>query len=220
MWNRFMTKLGWRDDRSAALRERVREFGLEAHPIETFFDLLDFDEGRDPVRRRAWELRPAQRVVIMGVAGSGKTTVGARLAAELGWRFADADDFHPPENVAKMAAGIPLDDADRAPWIAALAAHADDAARRGDDLVLACSALRAAQRDRLVTPHTTVVYLRADSALLHRRLAARTGHFMKATMLDSQLAALEEPTADRALIIDAAQSADAIVATVRAHLER
>src|SRR4051812_395211 len=109
VWNRFMSKLGWRDDRSALLQQRIVEFGLVGKPIETFFDLNEFDEGRDPVRSRAWELKPARVVVIMGVAGSGKTTVGVKLAAELGWRFNDADDFHPEANIAKMSAGHALD---------------------------------------------------------------------------------------------------------------
>ncbi|HEY9248319.1 MAG TPA: DUF5069 domain-containing protein, partial [Rariglobus sp.] len=124
-WNRFMMKLGWRDDRTAILRARIAACGLAGRSIETFFDLNDIDEGRDPVGTRAWELNEPRVILLMGVAGSGKTTVGRILADSLGWRFSDADDFHPATNISRISAGIPLTDADRAPWLAAVRAHLD-----------------------------------------------------------------------------------------------
>src|SRR6266542_2700979 len=112
IWNAFMMKRAWRDGAADVLRKRIRESNLESAPMMTMFDYIDFDEGRDPVRTRAWELRDPVVVLLMGVSGSGKTTIGEKLAAELGWSFRDADDFHPPANVAKMSAGTPLTDAD------------------------------------------------------------------------------------------------------------
>jgi gluconokinase len=217
-WNRFMLKIGWRDDRSAALRERIAESGLGGRPVETFFDYIDFDEGRNPVACRAWELRPASLVVLMGVAGSGKTTVGQALAHELGWSFADADDFHPPANVAKMSAGIPLDDTDRAPWLAAIRNHLQRARRRDESAIVTCSALRERYRHALLdgVSGVTLVHLKGSPELLRARLVARTGHFMKPGMLDSQLATLEEP-AD-AFVCDVAGEPPALVARIRRHL--
>lgn len=217
-WNRFMLKIGWRDDRTAALRERVAESGLTGRPIETFFDYIDFDEGRNPVACRAWELRPASLVVLMGVAGSGKTTVGQALAHELGWSFADADDFHPPANVAKMSAGIPLDDTDRTPWLAAIRDHLQRARRRDECAIVTCSALRERYRHALLdgVSGVTLVHLKGSPELLHARLVARTGHFMKPAMLDSQLATLEEP-AD-AFVCDVADEPSALVTRIRRHL--
>ncbi|QEO10793.1 gluconokinase [Protaetiibacter larvae] len=136
----------------------------------------------------------------MGVSGSGKSTVGALLAEALGVPFVDGDALHPPENVAKMAAGIPLDDADRAPWLDAVGARLAD-----PPVVIACSALRRAYRDRLrgFAPELALVYLRGDRKLLARRLKSRRGHFMPASLLDSQLATLERPADDeRALVLE------------------
>jgi gluconokinase len=130
----------------------------------------------------------------MGVSGSGKTTVGRRLAEELGWRFYDADDFHPPANVAKMAGGIPLNDADRQPWLESLRALIRDCLERGESAVLACSALKASYRDYLLLDaRVKLVYLKGDPELIRRRLEKRSGHFMRTEMLESQFAALEEP---------------------------
>ena len=125
----------------------------------------------------------------MGVAGCGKTTVGERLAAALGWPFAEGDRFHPQANVAKMAAGIPLEDADRWPWLRALADRIARAGARGARSVLACSALKRSYRDVLRTGGERVrfVHLHGDRAVLAARLAARTGHFFPAGLLDSQL---------------------------------
>lgn len=147
----------------------------------------------------------------MGVAGSGKTTVGRLLAGRLGWPFFDADDFHPPANVEKMSRGVPLTDADRAGWLAALADLLRRQTAEGGSVVLACSALKQRYRDRLriETASVQFVYLKGSLALLQARLAARRDHFMKADMLASQFAALEEPR--DALTVDVAASPDQIV---------
>lgn len=154
-------------------------------------------------------------VVLMGVAGSGKTTIGRQLAAELGWKFADADDFHPPANVAKMSAGIPLDDTDRAPWLAAIRLYIDQRVQQGESAVVTCSALRERHRAVLLGDPANVrlVYLRGSRELLWARISARKGHFMKASMLDSQLATLEEPA--NALVVDIGPTPAEIVAQVR-----
>ncbi|HNC23154.1 MAG TPA: gluconokinase [Opitutaceae bacterium] len=154
-------------------------------------------------------------VILMGVAGSGKTTIGRQLASELGWEFADADDFHPPANIAKMSAGQPLDDHDRAPWLAALRAHIDAHLASSRGAVVTCSALRDRYRARLQADPRQVrfVYLKGSRELLWSRISSREGHFMKADMLDSQLAMLEEP-AD-ALVVDIAPPPAQILATIR-----
>ena len=154
-------------------------------------------------------------IVIMGVAGSGKTTVGELLARELGWRFADADAFHPPENVAKMSAGVPLTDEDRAPWLAAIRRHLDDCIRRDEGTVVTCSALKQMYRDVLLAnnPRAALVYLQGTREQLWARISARKNHFMKPSMLDSQLAALEEP-AD-ALTLNVAPAPAELVASIR-----
>lgn len=162
-------------------------------------------------------------VVIMGVAGSGKTAVGTALAVALGWRFVDGDDHHSATSIAKMARGEPLDDADRWPWLDRLHALIKGALARGgsDRLVLACSALKASYRARLAgnEPRGRVrfVYLAGTPELFRARLAKRTGHFMKPGMLDSQLAALEVPT--DAITVDAAQPVSVLVARIRSVLE-
>ncbi|MFC6085618.1 gluconokinase [Sphaerisporangium aureirubrum] len=127
----------------------------------------------------------------MGVSGSGKTTVGRALAARLGLPFADADDFHSPANVAKMAAGIPLQDADRLPWLRAVGEWL--AGRAGTGAVSACSALRRGYRDvlREAAPAVFFVHLHGDPEVVRRRVAGRQGHFMPASLVDSQYAALE-----------------------------
>jgi len=133
-------------------------------------------------------------VVLMGVTGVGKTTIGRILAQDMGWPFLDADDFHPPANVAKMRSGIPLNDIDREPWLAALRFEIDARLLRGDSAVLACSALKQAYRDRLhASEAVRFVHLRGDAALIRERLLARTGHYMDPGLLASQFAALEEP---------------------------
>jgi carbohydrate kinase (thermoresistant glucokinase family) len=154
-------------------------------------------------------------VLLMGVAGSGKTTIGRQLADELGWKFADADDFHPPANVAKMSAGTPLDDTDRAPWLAAIRLYIDTRTSAGENAVVTCSALREKHRAVLLrdAPDVKLVYLRGTREVLWSRISSRQGHFMKPAMLDSQLATLEEPS--NALAIDIDQSPAQIIAGIR-----
>ena len=134
-------------------------------------------------------------MIVAGVSGSGKTTVGALLAGRLGWPFADADDFHPAANVAKMRAGIPLTDADRWPWLRAIATWMDERIVRGEDAVVTCSALKRSYRDLLLTgrPAARMVFLAPDREVLARRLAARHGHFFPEQLLSTQLDALEPP---------------------------
>jgi gluconokinase len=159
--------------------------------------------------------RHAMVILVMGVAGSGKTTIGQLLARELRWSFADADDFHPPANVAKMAAGQPLDDADRAPWLAALRAHIEGCLARNENAVVACSALKSAYRATLVVDRTQVrvVHLHGSRELLQSRLQHRKGHFMRPEMLESQLATLEPPS--HALTLDVSATPPELVARIR-----
>jgi gluconokinase len=156
-------------------------------------------------------------IVIMGVSGAGKTTVGHALAVELGWRYLEGDDAHPARNVAKMHAGLPLNDADREPWLAALHAAIARAVDRREHTIVACSALKATYRARLRGDRRTVrfVYLRAEPALLQRRLAARTSHFFNPTLLQSQIDTLEEPDEHDALVVDAAWPPEQILAVIR-----
>jgi carbohydrate kinase (thermoresistant glucokinase family) len=137
-------------------------------------------------------------VIVAGVSGSGKTTVGALLAGRLGWRFADADDFHPAANVEKMRAGIPLTDDDRWPWLRAIAAWMDERIAGGENAVVACSALTRSYRDLLLDgrPQARMVFLIPDRDLLARRLAARHGHFFPEQLLGTQFVDLEPPEAD------------------------
>ena len=156
-------------------------------------------------------------VVLMGVCGCGKTTVGRALAADLGWPFLDADDFHPEANVAKMRAGIALTDDNRWPWLDRLAAEMATINARGAHAVLACSALRQAYRDRLARGgDVRFVHLKGDRATLAPRIKARTGHYMPESLLDSQLGTLEEP-AD-ALVVDVRLTIAEQVAAIRSQL--
>ena len=149
----------------------------------------------------------------MGVSGSGKTTVGRLLAADLGWDFLDADDFHPEGNKKKMAAGVALTDGDRGPWLAALAAALRDYARSGRGTVLACSALKESYRRSLrVDPSVRFVYLKASLDTIGQRLATRRGHFFDAGLLASQFEALEEPR--DALVVDVGGVPEATVEQV------
>ena len=142
-------------------------------------------------------------LVVMGVSGSGKTTIAEGLATRLGWQFQEGDDLHPAANIAKMKAGTPLDDADRQPWLEAIAKLIDRWLAAGEDGIVACSALKHAYRDILLDgrPNLRLVYLQAEPSQLKARLAGRHGHFMPASLLDSQLAALEEPGPDERPII-------------------
>jgi gluconokinase len=164
-------------------------------------------------------------ILLMGVSGSGKTTVGQLLASQLGWEFADADDFHPAANVEKMRNGIPLTDADRAPWLQKLRSLIDNWIAAKKNAVLACSALKRSYREILQiesplaqrgTEEVQVIYLKGSPQVLQQRMHARVGHFMTERMLQSQLETLEEPK--YALIIDIAQTPDKIVADIRAAL--
>lgn len=158
-------------------------------------------------------------VVVMGVSGSGKSTVGARLAVDLGVEYAEGDDFHPAANVEKMAAGIPLDDADRAPWLDAVAAWM--AERSGQGGVVSCSALKRAYRDRLraAVPDAFFLHLAAPRDELAHRLASRRDHFMPLSLLDSQLAALEPLSGDeRGETVDATRDPDALARETSAAL--
>ena len=155
-------------------------------------------------------------LVIMGVAGSGKSTIGRLLADRLGWELAEGDELHPEANVAKMAAGQPLTDADRWPWLARVRAWIDEHVAAGRPGVITCSALKRAYRDVLRDPHVVFVHLAGTRDQLAPRLAARRGHFMPVSLLDSQLADLEPPGPDeRALTVDIsappAEQATAIV---------
>jgi gluconokinase len=156
-------------------------------------------------------------VIVMGVSGAGKTTIGRLLAEALGAVFLEGDEFHPSANLEKMRTGEPLDDGDRAPWLRNIAVALDAGGRDGA-VVLACSALKRSYRDQLMAGRANVhlVYLRGDEAVIRRRLESRSGHFMPAALLASQLAALEEP-AD-AITVDAALAPRAIVDRVLAVL--
>jgi gluconokinase len=152
--------------------------------------------------------------VVMGVAGSGKTVVGTELARELGVAFVDGDDYHPPGNVKKMAAGLPLDDADRAGWLRSLASRIREAHDTGEGLVVACSALKRKYRDvlRAAAPDVRFVFLNGPKSLIAERLESRRGHYMPASMLESQLATLEPPVAEEnAIAADITQTPRQIV---------
>ena len=160
-------------------------------------------------------------VIVAGVSGSGKTTVGALLAGRLGWRFADGDDLHPAANVAKMRAGIPLTDTDRRPWLRAIAVWMDECIGRGEDAVVACSALRRRSRDLLLDgrPAARMVFLTVNREVLARRLAARHGHFFPEKLLSSQFDALEPPAPDERVLTvvpadTPAATVDSIIAVI------
>jgi gluconokinase len=156
-------------------------------------------------------------LLLMGVSGTGKTTVGRLLAGRLGWPYADADEFHPDANVAKMAAGRPLTDDDRWPWLKAIGRWIDERRAAGQPGVVSCSALKRAYRDllRRGRPEVRGVFLDGSRELIGRRLRARRGHFMKADMLDSELADLERPAPDEpALVVSVDATPAEIVDTV------
>ncbi len=159
--------------------------------------------------------------VIMGVCGAGKSLIGARLARELDVEFVEGDALHPPDNVKRMAAGIPLTDENRHGWLLAIASRLREAKRAGTGLVVSCSALKRSYRDLLRSggdADVRFVYLRGRRALLAERLSQRRGHFMPPSLLDSQLATLEEPSPDEgAWVCDVAETPDAIVAQLVRH---
>jgi carbohydrate kinase (thermoresistant glucokinase family) len=165
---------------------------------------------------------PPPAVVVMGVSGSGKTTIGRALGMRLDWCFRDGDEFHGPANIEKMRAGEPLDDADRAPWLAAIARWIDECAREGVPAVVACSALKRRYRDflREHRPQVWFLYLRVPRGKLERRLQTRDHPFMPASLLASQLRTLEEPDSlePRTIVLDAAGEVEAVVEAVVAEL--
>lgn len=162
-----------------------------------------------------------RQIVVMGVAGAGKSTVAAALAARLGCEAADADDFHPPANVAKMAAGVPLEDADRWPWLAAIAAWIRARDEGGRTAVVTCSALKRSYRDllRAASPRAVFVHLTGAAALLAERIGSRRGHFMPPGLLASQLATLEPLGADEpGFAVDVSPAPDALADAILTHL--
>jgi gluconokinase len=152
--------------------------------------------------------------LIMGVSGSGKTTLGKALAQRLGWDFFDADDFHPPANIVKMAAGIPLSDSDRAPWLAALHEQLLSTLKAGRRPVLACSALKDKYRAQLLEgmDGIAIIYLKGSYDLIFSRISIREGHYMKPEMLGSQFDTLEEPK--DAVVLDVEMSLEEMIETI------
>ncbi|MCL4271101.1 MAG: gluconokinase [Anaerolineales bacterium] len=157
--------------------------------------------------------------IVMGVSGCGKSSVGQTLASRLGWSFYDADDFHPPENVAKMASGTPLDDSDRAPWLSTLHDLISSSLREDKPGVLACSSLKERYRQQLLDGNESVqiVYLKGSYDLIWSRMSARKDHYMKPHMLKSQFEALEEPS--NALTMDISMSIEDIVQEILKYME-
>lgn len=158
-------------------------------------------------------------VVLMGVSGAGKTTIGKRLAADLGWKFLEGDDFHPAENVRKMRSGVPLTDADRRPWLEALQARLETACERNDAVVLACSALKDEYRD-LLERHDPAcvrfVFLNVSEELIRDRLGRRSGHFMPPSLLRSQFETLEPPEGE--MVVDASPAPEEVAREIRREL--
>jgi gluconokinase len=158
-------------------------------------------------------------VVVMGVSGSGKSTVGRLLARQLGWTFVEADDYHPAANIEKMHRGVPLDDDDRRPWLEAIRYRLEEADARGENVVLACSALKHSYQHYLAgfDPESVrYVYLAGSEELIKRRLAARTGHFMNPALLHSQFETLEPP--EGAVRVDITGTPEDIAAEIRRKL--
>jgi gluconokinase len=161
-------------------------------------------------------------LVVMGVSGSGKTTIAQRLAAAEHWTMLEGDSFHPPANVAKMKAGTPLTDEDRWPWLRAIAAAIDADLARGMNAVVACSALRRAYRDILIGERRDVrlVYLKGSKQLIGERMKSRKGHFMPAALLDSQFDTLEEPAPDEnPIVVEIGGTPDEIVHAIMEQLK-
>lgn len=168
------------------------------------------------------EVRQTARIaVVMGVSGSGKTTIGRAVAGRLGWRFGEGDSLHPPENIAKMSAGQPLNDADRAPWLAAVAARIDAWRNNGVSGVITCSALKRSYREIIIGNRRDVrlVYLSGSRELIAERIAQRSDHFMPASLLDSQFETLEPPgPEENAIIVSVDQPLDKTVDRLVAEL--
>ena len=184
--------------------------------------------GIDPKSQHVWSaalrhtLTKPVIAVVMGVSGSGKTTVAVQLSAALGCQFQEGDDLHPPENVEKMHAGTPLTDADRLPWLRKIAEEIDGWRARGESGVLTCSALKRSYRDIIIGDRAgvTLIYLKGSHDLIHRRMAARRAHFMPVAMLDSQFATLQEPRPDEhPITVDVGGSPIEIVTEIVHQLE-
>jgi len=192
-----------------------------------YFRANDAPGGIEPTRRSelAQEVETAHMgaasmvVVLMGVSGSGKTTVGKVLAQQLGWSFVDADDYHPAANIEKMRRGMPLTDGDRRPWLNALRLRVDAACSRGENMILACSALKHAYQDYLERDEpgcVHYVHLKGSEDLIRERLAARKGHFMNPALLHSQFEIMEPPA--EAIEVDITPSPEAIATEIRDRL--
>jgi carbohydrate kinase (thermoresistant glucokinase family) len=183
--------------------------------------MKEHEMRRDSQPQRVWSPALAHTiskptiVVVMGVSGSGKTTVSALLSAALGCQFQEGDDLHPARNVEKMRGGTPLEDADRMPWLHKIAEKIDGWRARSESGVLTCSALKRSYRDIIIgnRPDVRLVYLRGSYDLIRRRMAARHEHFMPVALLDSQFATLQEPTSDEHPIVVDADSRPAEIAT-------
>jgi gluconokinase len=157
-------------------------------------------------------------IILMGVTGSGKTTIGRLLSQQLGWKYYDADDFHSAANVEKMRNGIPLNDEDRRPWLESLRDLIRKSLELDENIVLACSALKESYRDLLVlNERVRLVYLKGNYELIRKRLNERQGHYMNPKLLDSQFETLEEPT--DALCVDVSPPPEEIVKTIRQQLD-
>jgi gluconokinase len=184
--------------------------------------------GVDSKPQRVWSAALTHDItkpviaVVMGVSGSGKTTVGVLLSAALGCQFQEGDDLHPPENVEKMHKGMPLTDADRFPWLRKIAEEIDGWRARDESGVLTCSALKRSYRDTIIGDRSgvTLVYLKGSHDLIHARMAARQEHFMPVALLDSQFATLQEPTPDEhPITVDVGGRPSEIVSEIVRQLE-
>lgn len=165
---------------------------------------------------------PIQAIILMGVAGSGKTSTGRLLAEKLGWTFRDADSFHPPENIAKMSAGQPLNDDDRKPWLLAIAEFVDEQIAHGKPCVVTCSALKRRYREALtgIRRDVQIIHLNGDFELIAARMAARKNHFMPTSLLKSQFEALEMPGPDENVwTVSVAPKKEGVVEEIMARLK-
>jgi len=218
VWNTFMIKRGWRDDSRPNLQRRVREGGgFPGKTIETMFDFLDFDEGRDPVAAQSWELRPPLVVLIMGSPARARPRWVRRWRRRAAGPSATPTTFIPRPTSRRWRRACRWKDADRDPWLAAIRVHITATLARGESTVVTCSALKESYRRFIIgrSEGVKVVHLHGDPELIRRRIAERKNHFMKPEMLDSQLADLEPP--QDALVLDIAEPVATLVAKIREH---